>query len=1257
MNSEERASRLPLAVARRIDAICERFEKGWRDARGGAAPPRAEDFLEDLEGAARESLLLELLSLDWEYRRAAGEFPRADDYLGRFPELPPERLTQAVADHAGTLWSARPDGVEGLPTVAGYVVLEELGRGGMGVVYKARQVSLNRLVALKMIAAPGRVSRRALDRFRLEAEAAAGFRHPAIVPIYEVGQQSGCPYLTMEYVSGGNLHQRLAGGPLAPADAVRLLLPIARAVQHAHEHGIVHRDLKPANVLLDESGAPKIADFGLAKRLLAGGTELTNTAEVIGTPSYMAPEQAGTSAAAVGPWTDVYGLGAILYELLTGAPPFRASTALGTLLLVRDQRPVPPRRVRAGVPRDLETICLKCLGKDPRDRYGSAAALADDLERFLGGKPVRARPAGTLGHALRWSRRHPAVAALMVALTLALVAGYAATMHQWQEAVKGRDAAERATKARDATLDRFRIALAHREWLGGNAARAEELLDSCSDEQKKQWEWRYVRRLCHSQLHTLAGHTATVRAVAYRPEVGRKLATPGGQLATAGLDGTVRLWDLGAKPPTGVTLVASEGAANCVAYRRDGGRIASGHDSGVVLIWQPDGQPVGRLPARDPLAVASVAYLDGDRLAVARADGRVEVWDAARQTLVRSWAAHAGKVSQVAGSPNGQMLATASSVDANVRVWNAATGERVQTLPPHPLSALAVAFSPDGGTVASAGSDLKVRLYVLATGRERLMLADHAAPVQSVGFSPDGGRVASAGGDGAMNVCDAATGRLLYALHGHSGGVAQIAFSPDGETLASAGEDRTAKLWDATAGSQEAASLPSFLPSSLPSLSPSLTVCFDFSPDGRRLAAGMTHGRVSVWDLATHTGVQLPHPGRVRSVAFSPDANELVSVGEDGKGMRWALDGERGVPLPDAPGGETVAVAYRSAGAVLVVRRDKGLALWLNEGGRETRLAELGPVAPDAPEGAVAVTAFSGDRGRLAVATAGRVAVHDTHTGKRMDSLPAEGVTALALDRQGEVLAVGSSDGVLIRHLTGDRVEVRCRDHAGAIHGLAFTPDGRRLASSAQDMTVRLWDTQTGEGVLTLQRGLHNRSPLAFSRDGVLLASVGLDLEPRVWSAADPGPTDERLARERALVWRDGEALECRALRAVAGRPVSPRPSAAGAVRPGPRRSPRPPRVGAGGTAAAGRVTGRVRSGRAGGQHVVPAPPGDGAAGEGRRGRLPPRVRGAPGPSRRGDRQRAARHAVPLRGAARRGPGPRRAGRGGRADAPLPSHA
>jgi tetratricopeptide (TPR) repeat protein len=327
----------------------------------------------------------------------------------------PDRTGEALPAPADT-------GAPGLPEVPGYRLLGELGRGGMGVVYKAWQVDLNRVVALKMILAGEHARPEDLVRFRAEAEAVAQLHHPHIVQIFEVGQHAGLPFFALEYLEGGSLHQTLQDTARPAREAAQLVETLARAMQAAHQRGIIHRDLKPANVLLDQDGWPKITDFGLAKRV-AGGAALTQSGAIMGSPSYMAPEQAAGKGKDAGPAADVYALGAILYELLTGRPPFKAATPLETVLQVLHEEPLPPRRLQPKLPRDLETICLKCLHKEPAHRYGDAESLAEDLRRFQAGEPIRARPVGMVARGWKWARRRPAVAALVGVSVLAMAAG------------------------------------------------------------------------------------------------------------------------------------------------------------------------------------------------------------------------------------------------------------------------------------------------------------------------------------------------------------------------------------------------------------------------------------------------------------------------------------------------------------------------------------------------------------------------------------------------------------------------------------------------------------------------------------------------------------------------------------------------------------------------------------------------------------------------------------------------------------------
>ncbi len=431
INDEE----LPVAELLLIDDACDRFETAWRDGK----EPQLESYLAGSSDHSRRRLVRELLTMDLEFRLGRGERPQPDAYRVAVPDHSDViEEVFAVLDYgvpiisssrdAGRIRESADSSVATALTVgnnltkvilspavstamhtAGYEVLGEIGRGGMGVVYLARKLTLNRLCAVKMILAGPHTGTATAARFRAEAEMIAKLQHPDVVQIYHVGEVEGLPFLELEYLPGGSLDKVLGGTPMSPADAARLVRTIALAIAQAHREGIIHRDLKPANILLDAAGNPKVADFGLAKLLDSDGG-LTKSRTVVGSPSYMAPEQAEGSSSQIGAATDVYALGAVLYELLTGRPPFHAPTAMETLAQVKSNDPVPPSHVQPGLPRDLETICLQCLQKAPARRYATAEALGEDLRRYLAGETIQARSTSIWERGLRWSRRHPTLA-------------------------------------------------------------------------------------------------------------------------------------------------------------------------------------------------------------------------------------------------------------------------------------------------------------------------------------------------------------------------------------------------------------------------------------------------------------------------------------------------------------------------------------------------------------------------------------------------------------------------------------------------------------------------------------------------------------------------------------------------------------------------------------------------------------------------------------------------------------------------------
>jgi hypothetical protein len=381
---------------------------------GGQEPALVEGYLRRFPRLNDEAIILELLQQESYVRHQFGDRPGPEEYRRRFPSLVVTGTEVGITLPEGVPCGRRPQ------PIPGYEIVGELARGGMGVVYQARQLALNRPVAIKVLASGALAYPSERWRFLREAQATACLQHPNIVQVFEVGEHGGYPYITMEMVSGGNLARRIAGKPQPPAEAAQLTETLARAIHWTHQRGVIHRDLKPSNILLTEDGVPKIADFGVARHLSAS-SGATRPGDMLGTPSYMAPEQAAGRAHEAGPSADVYALGAILYELLTGLPPFRTDSPRQTTALVLSQEPVPPRRLHPRVPRDLEAICLKCLQKEPSRRYPSAAELADDLRRYLNGEPITARPVGWGERLVKWVRRQPAVSALVAVAAAGVV--------------------------------------------------------------------------------------------------------------------------------------------------------------------------------------------------------------------------------------------------------------------------------------------------------------------------------------------------------------------------------------------------------------------------------------------------------------------------------------------------------------------------------------------------------------------------------------------------------------------------------------------------------------------------------------------------------------------------------------------------------------------------------------------------------------------------------------------------------------------
>jgi WD40 repeat protein/tRNA A-37 threonylcarbamoyl transferase component Bud32 len=994
--------------------------------------------------------------------------------------------------------------------VAGYEILGELGRGGMGVVYKARQVKLGRLVALKMILAGGHAGADDLTRFKTEAEAIARLQHPNIVQIYEIGERDGLPFFALEFCPGGSLAKKLARVPLQPKEAAALVEALARAMQAAHHRGIIHRDLKPANVLLAEDGAPKITDFGLAKKLDTPGA--TSTGVIMGTPSYMPPEQAAGKNKAVGPRADIYALGAILYELLTGRPPFTAATSVDILLQVMQDEPVPVRRLQPKVPRDLETICLTCLQKDPTRRYPTASELSDDLYRYLKGEPVRARPVGTVERLLKWSRRHPARAAAYALVIMVLgLGGVGGTLARlWQPA---EDAGREAQKQRDEAQTQRDIADGQR----GEAERRKAEADQAGQElQKKKVEVEKQKELVRRALYGAQMKFADLAWQQNRMEDLRRLLEPyrpgPGDDPNRNLRGFEwdSLWRLseGDLP----TLKVATNSAQRVFISPDGTKLMvnSGPDSA-----NPEFLPTTVIPDgnRMSLAVSPVGFSDvesvcfspdGARVASASPDGKVRVWNARTGLLLSSPEGHTKNASGVHWSPDGSLLASAGR--GAVKVWDAGTGREVRTLGRSEMFT-SVCFSPDGKRLAAAtGEQLKageVRVWDVGTGREELSLKEFGGPVKSVCWSPDGARLACASEQtpvvGEVTVWDARTGRKEHSLDEAPGHVFCVSWSPDGALLAS-GRRQSVAVWDAGTGRQVLSlkGHTSYVKSVC--FSPDVTLLA--SADDRQSEGGEQPGEVKLWDL--RTGRESRSLKGHTCVCFSPDGTRLASAGDDGSVRLWdACTGENALAL-NAHTGWVRGVCFSPDGKRLAsASSDRTVRLWDPHSGEEARILK-------GHTGEVDSVSWSPDGNHLASAgadatrKAGEVRVWDMHTGR--EELSLEGlksrIHSVCWSPDGTRLAcAGGDDGTVTLWDARTGREESSLKALGSVEDVCFSPDGSRLAS-ASAIEVEVWDARTGKEQLSLkgQGGFVNC--VCWSPDGQRLASAGSLGTVQLWDAA-----------------------------------------------------------------------------------------------------------------------------------------------------------
>jgi WD40 repeat protein/serine/threonine protein kinase len=990
-------------------------------------------------------------------------------------------------------------------TVIGpYKLLQQIGEGGMGVVWMAEQTQpVQRKVALKVIK-PGMDSRQVIVRFEAERQALAVMDHVNIARVFDGGAtEYGRPYFVMELVHGVPITKYCDDNHLTPRERLELFVPVCQAIQHAHQKGLIHRDIKPSNVMItlyDGKPVPKVIDFGVAKatdQTLTERTLFTQYGTMVGTFEYMSPEQAEMSALGVDTRSDIYSLGVLLYELLTGSTPLthkrvkeaayaeilrlikeeeppRPSTRLSdsgeALASISAQRKTEPAKLSKLIRGELDWIVIKCLEKDRNRRYETANSLAHDIENYLHDEPVQACPPSAAYRFRKFARRNKgalataSVVAVMMLMTVAALATSTVLIAREQRATAS--ALEEETRAKDdLRRDSYfhRISLAHRELSVNNLKRALQLLIECPED-LREWEWHYLMRLCRVDPVTLHD-TTEVNSLAFSPD--------GEFLASAGGDGAIKVWNIKTGKVIKTLETAHNGFACSVAFHPDGKHLASVGADRQVKVWDwTTRQEVFARPCGDAyfsMHAAAFSPLDGRQLA-AGSDGDMMVWDWSNGQLLHTFAGHEKHRVSVVFSRDGRRLASGNWA-GSVKLWDAeGGGEPLRIFPETRYPVVALAFDKDGERLATASFNRCVDVWDTTTGGHLYTLPHSDGVVLGVAFSPDGRRLASAGEDRIVHLWDVTTGREVLSLRGHTGVSGCLAFSPDGRRLASAGQDKTIRIWDATPlQGHEGQELLTFQNSNeIWSLA--------VSPDGQKIASAGWSMPVNVRNAQTgRDSVEFPgHRTIVFCVVWQPNGQRIAAAGGDGALFTvkvWDAQTKREVfTLPEFPGGtEFLAVAFSPDGRYLVTgSKDGKVLVWDAENGR--------PV--------------------------GTLGIHDRE------------IRGVVFDRNGLHVASASGNGKVkvwswdpTRLAQMRKPEFECQARSPGVYlNLTFSPDGRWLVTGGEEYTVKIWNVQTGRDQETL-RG-HNGDVLAvaFSPDGRWLATAGEDTTVRIWDATSWKP-------------------------------------------------------------------------------------------------------------------------------------------------------
>jgi WD40 repeat protein/serine/threonine protein kinase len=1033
-----------------------------------------------------------------------------------------------------------------------YKLLEKIGEGGFGEVWMAEQHEpVKRRVALKIIK-PGMDSRQIVARFEGERQALAIMDHPNIARIFDAGTtESGRPYFVMELVCGVKITEYCEQNQLPTLERLKLFIVVCQAIQHAHQKGIIHRDIKPSNILVtlhDGVPAPKVIDFGIAKATqqnLTDETVFTQFLQFMGTPAYISPEQAQMSGLDVDTRTDIYSLGVLLYELLTGKTPFDNRELLASGLdamrrIIWEKAPVRPSTVLArqriteassaprptSIDRDLDWIVMKCLEKDRTRRYATANGLSADLQRHLTNEPIVARPPSAIYRLRKASQRHKVAFTATIAVVLALVFGSA--LSAWQAVVatqSKRDAllasskAEVARKEAEASrqaeasirleaerqLYAANMNLAQQAWERNNFGRIRRLLDATTTHPERGFEWYYWQRQAHLDLRTFRGHRQRVWSATF--------SNDGLRVLTASDDLTAKIWDA----TSGQELLTLAGHTDWVrdaAFSPDGGRVVTAGKDFSARLWDAaTGQELLTLNGhRD--SIRSVEFSpEGDRIVTASQDGTAKVWDAATGKNILTIRGQAHWVFSASFAPDGKRIATGGD-DQTIRIWDATTAQELLTLKGHRATVRSVSFSPDGRRLVSASEDETAKVWAVADGQQVLSLVGHSGVVFSAHFSPDSRRIVTAGWDRVAKIWDAATGQELKTLRGHESEVCSAVFSPDGHLVLTADRDATAKLWSISDNAG-----PLVLAGHRRQ-----TLAVACSPDNQWLATGGDDGLVKVWSAPAGelAGTLEGHTGAVQALAFSSDGQQLASCSQDESVRLWRPQTGQALISWRSLSGVITSIAFTPDGLNLVTAGSAGqVIVWQAGTGHKLLALARSPVP-------VYSARFSPDGRRLAIASEQGAKVYDAVTGLELFALAPESVAVHSVDfsPNGQwIVTAGEDMKATVWDTSSGAYHATLSGHSAVILSVLFSPDGKRILTGSADRSVRLWDL-AGSELLTLTEHNSDPAPIAFSPDGTGVATGDLAQTARVWRSAT--------LREVA----DWTAQETNAVAARTGQPV-----------------------------------------------------------------------------------------------------------------------